>query len=140
MSVDFLDTNIFIYTLDETDDRKSGIARQLVHSALRSGSAIISFQVVQETLNTITRKLPVPATPGQAGVFLTGTLIPLWKVNPSRELYRRGLQIQAVYQFAFYDSLIVAAALEAGCRTLFSEDLQHGQVIERLAVKNPFIT
>ncbi len=138
MSVDFLDTNILIYTLDETDDRKSGIARQLVHSALRSGSAIISFQVVQETLNTITRKLPVPATPEQAGVFLTGTLVPLWKVNPSRELYRRGLHIQALYQFAFYDSLIVAAALEAGCRNLFSEDMQHGQIIEQLVIKNPF--
>ena len=95
--------------------------------------------MVQETLNIITRKLPVPATPEQASVFLAGTLIPLWKVNPSRGLYRRSLHIQAVYHFAYYDSLIVAAALEAGCRTLFSEDLQHGQVIERLEVKNPFI-
>ena len=139
MSADFLDSNVLVYLFDETDDRKSGIAGKLVHSALSTGSAIISFQVVQETLNVITRKLPVPATPEQAGVFLEGTLIPLWKVNPTRALYRRSLQIQARYRLAFYDALIVAAALEAGCRTLLSEDLQHGQTIERLAIKNPFM-
>lgn len=138
MSADFLDSNIFVYLFDDTDDRKRDIARKKVYRALRTGKAIISFQVVQETLNVITRKLPAPATPEQAGLFLAGTLAPLWKVNPSRALYRRALHLQAVYQLAFYDSLIVAAALEAGCRTLFTEDLQDGQVIERLAIKNPF--
>ncbi len=139
MSVNFFDTNVLIYLFDEENQRKSDIARNQVSRALRTGESIISFQVVQETLNVITKKLLVPATPDQANTFLTGTLIPLWKVNPNREFYRRGLSIQSRYQYSFYDSLIIAAALEAGCKTLYSEDLQHGQQIEQLTIHNPFM-
>jgi predicted nucleic acid-binding protein len=66
-------------------------------------------------------------------------LSPLLRIYPSILLYKRGLIIQSRYQFSFYDSLIIAAALEVGCTTLYSEDLQHGQQIEQLIVKNPFI-
>ena len=55
-------------------------------------------------------------------------------------LYHRGLDLQIRYRFSFYDSLIVAAALEAGCKTLYSEDLQHAQEIEGLTIANPFRT
>ncbi|ABA57949.1 PIN domain-containing protein [Nitrosococcus oceani] len=139
MSASFLDTNVLVYLFDEENQRKSDIAQERVSQALRTGESIISFQVVQETLNVITKKLLVPVTPEQADTFLTGTLVPLWKVNPSRELYRRGLNIQSRYQYSFYDSLIIAAALEAGCKTLYSEDLQQGQRIEQLTIKNPFM-
>ena len=54
-------------------------------------------------------------------------------------LYKRALDIQARYHFGFYDALIIAAALEAGCSRLYSEDLQHGQRIERLTIENPFL-
>jgi predicted nucleic acid-binding protein len=57
---------------------------------------------------------------------------------PSLRLYRRGLDIQACFGFSFYDSLIVAAALEFGCSRLYSEDLRHGQRIEGLIIENPF--
>ncbi len=53
-------------------------------------------------------------------------------------LYRSALQLQLRWRFSFYDSLIVAAALEAGCKRLLSEDLQHGQRIETLTIENPF--
>ena len=55
------------------------------------------------------------------------------------QIHRRGLQVAERYRFSFYDALIVAAALESRSTTLYSEDLQDGQVIDRvLAVKNPF--
>ena len=66
------------------------------------------------------------------------TLIPLWKVNPSIDLYRNAMSVQSRYGFSYYDSLIVSAALDAGCKTLYSEDMQHGQKIERLTIENPF--
>ena len=66
-------------------------------------------------------------------------LLPLWSVAPSAELYRRGLEIQSRYQYGFYDALIIAAALEASCTRLLSEDLQHGQKIENLTIENPFL-
>ena len=58
---------------------------------------------------------------------------------PSHALYRRALEIQARYRYGFYDSLIIAAALEAGCQRLLSEDMQHGQQIEHLRIVNPFL-
>lgn len=57
------------------------------------------------------------------------------------ETHDLGLQIAERYGFSIYDALIVAAALRAGCRTLYSEDLQDGQTIDgRLVVRNPFAT
>lgn len=139
MSVKFIDTNILIYVFDDVHQRKSDIAQNILSRALKTGDSIISYQVVQEILNVITKKLPKPATAEQADNLLNRVLAPLWKINPSRELYSRGIAIKARYQFSFYNSLIIAAALEAGCSKLYSEDLQHGQRIEQLVVIDPFM-
>ena len=133
---DFLDTNVFIYLFDETSSDKRRRAEFLVHRSLEDGSGCISYQVVQETLNVVTRKLG--ARPQSARLLLDDVLAPLWQVNPTRALYARGLHVHAQYGFSFYDSLIVAAALEAGCTRLCSEDLQHGQQVEHLTIHNPF--
>lgn len=138
MSAEFIDSNVFIYLFDETDPKKRGVAQRLVQTALNGGTTSISFQVVQETLNIITRKLKKPATPEQARRFLDNVLVPLWHVMPGHAPYQRGLDIQSRYRYSFYDALIIAAALEARCTRLYSEDLQHGQRIEGLVVENPF--
>ena len=137
MSVeDFIDTNVFVYLFDETDPDKRRRAEWLVRRCLESGTGCISYQVVQETLNVVTRKLG--ARPESARLLLDDVLAPLWRINPSRSLYSRGLRVRAQYGYSFYDSLIVAAALEAGCVRLYSEDLPNGQQIEQLTVQNPF--
>lgn len=133
---DFLDTNVFVYLFDETAPDKRARAEGLVHRSLEEGSGCISYQVVQETLNVVTRKLG--ARPASARLLLDDVLAPLWRVNPSRSLYARGLRLHAQFGFSFYDSLIVAAALEAGCRRLYSEDLHHGQRVDQLTIHNPF--
>ena len=139
MSVDnFIDTNVFIYLFDETSVEKSRTAEELIRQSLENGSGCISYQVVQETLNIVTRKLK--ASPEEARQLLDNILEPLWRVNPSRALYRRGLELQSRYKYGFYDSLIIAAALDAGCEALYTEDLQHGQQIEGLTIVNPFQT
>ena len=133
---DFLDTNVFVYLFDETAPDKRQRAEALVRRSLDEGSGCISYQVVQETLNVVTRKLG--ARPASARLLLDDVLVPLWRVNPSRSLYARGLRLHGQLGFSFYDSLIVAAALEAGCRRLYSEDLHHGQQVEQLTILNPF--
>ncbi|MGR8999378.1 MAG: PIN domain-containing protein [Gammaproteobacteria bacterium] len=138
MNGEFIDTNVFVYLFDETNDRKRTIADRIVKTALETRTARISHQVVQETLNVVTRKLPSPMTAENAQRFLVQVLAPLWQVMPSIALYRRSLDVQARYGFSFYDSLIIAAALESGCTRLYSEDLQHGQQIEGLTIENPF--
>lgn len=133
---DFLDTNVFVYLFDETAPDKRERAEGLVRRSLEEGSGCISYQVVQETLNVVTRKLG--ARPASARLLLDDVLAPLWRVNPSRSLYARGLRLHAQFGFSFYDSLIVAAALEAGCTRLYSEDLHHGQRVDQLTIQNPF--
>lgn len=134
----FFDSNILIYTFDDIALKKQQIAQGLVKKALHDGSGNISYQVAQEVLNVLTRKLPLLMNVEDATRYLAQTLEPLWSVQPSAELFLSGLSLQARYKFGFYDSLIVAAALSAGCMRLYTEDLQHGQQIEGLTIENPF--
>ena len=134
----FLDTNLFIYQLEARDDRKSAIADALIREGVATGNSCISYQVVQECLNIILRKAEVPLDASSARAYLDHVLTPLLQVPASAHLYHRGLNIHDRYRFGFYDSLIVAAALEAGCSRLLTEDLQDGQKIETLTVTNPF--
>ena len=138
MSDNFFDSNVLLYLFDNDAPHKRDTARRLVDRALEAEDSAISFQVVQETLNVIIGKIPVPPASDRAEEFLQDTLIPLWKVNPSIDLYRNAISVQSRYGFSYYDSLIVSAALDAGCKTLYSEDMQHGQKIERLTIENPF--
>jgi predicted nucleic acid-binding protein len=139
MIADFVDANVFIYLFDETDDRKRGISEKTLARALVEGSGVISYQVVQETLNVITTKLNVPASSSDAQRFLEKVLRPLWRIMPSENLFANAIAIQSRFRFAFYDALIIAAALEAGCSRLLTEDMQHGQRIEGLTIENPFL-
>lgn len=136
MSAEFLDSNVFIYLFDETDDHKRGVAERLVQRALAGGTGVISFQVVQETLNVMTRRLG--ASTQDARKFLDNVLLPLWRVAPSPALYASALDVRDRYGFGFYDALIVAAAIDHGCARLWSEDLQHGQRVVGVEVVNPF--
>ena len=133
---DFIDTNVLIYLFDETEGDKRELAERLVFRSLENGTGCISYQVVQETMNVVTRKLDAP--PESAQRLLDDILIPLWRTNPTPSLYRLGLGVHAGYGFSFYDSLIVAAAIEAGCERLYTEDLQHGQQVQGVTIQNPF--
>ena len=139
MSVDrFLDTNVFVYQLEGRDPRKAAIAQDLIRQGIESGNACISFQVVQECLNTALRKALVPLGDHDMRRYLESVLAPLFRVQPSLRLYHASLDMKSRYGFAYHDALIVAAALDAGCTTLYSEDLQDRQRIEGLMVVNPF--
>lgn len=139
MSVEaFIDTNIFVYHLDGSDTRKQAIADRLIRDALATGKACISYQVVQECLNTVLRKAQVGLNTEQARLYMEAVLLPLMQGAATAVLYHRALDVQLRYRFSFYDSLIVAAALTAGCTRLLSEDLQDGQRIESLVIENPF--
>jgi predicted nucleic acid-binding protein len=141
MSVEFfIDTNIFIYSLEGLDASKTATADRLITTGIATGNACISFQVVQECLNTAIRKAAVPLSTDAIKLYMTSVLKPLYTVHPSIKLYHDALDIQNRYRYSFYDSLIISAALVANCITLFSEDIQHGQQIGSLTIKNPFLS
>ena len=135
----FIDTNIFIYQLDSSDKHKHRIAESLIKDALATGNGCTSAQVAQECLNVALRKAAVPLTPDALRRYLEVVLGPLVQVTTTTHLLHRALDAQARWRFSFYDSLVVAGALTAGCRTLLTEDLQHGQRLDGLTVVNPFL-
>jgi predicted nucleic acid-binding protein len=131
----FIDTNLFIYQLEASDESKSATADRIICKGIETRNACISFQVVQECLNI---KAEVSLSTDEAKQYLDHVLAPLFRVPASLSLYRRALDLQTRYRYGFYDSLVIAAALDAGCTRLYSEDLQDGQRIEGLTVENPF--
>jgi predicted nucleic acid-binding protein len=140
MSVEcFIDTNLFIYQLEASDERKSATADRIISKGIEFRNACISFQVVQECLNTVLRKAEIPLSTDETKQYLDNVLAPLYRVSASISIYRRALDLQVRYRYGFYDSLIFAAALDAGCTRLYSEDLQDGQRIEGLTIENPFL-
>ena len=136
----FLDTNIFVYTFDSGVPKKKNRAQRLVEQALRNQEGCVSTQVLQEFLNVATNKFTTPLTFSDAQQYLHDVLAPLCTVFPSVDLYRQTLVLQRELGYSFYDSLIIGGALQAGCDTLYSEDLQHAQHIRGLQILNPFLS
>jgi predicted nucleic acid-binding protein len=134
----FLDTNILIYVIDPEDPRKQASARQLLSWGLESELAVISYQVVQEWMHFCLRRAKSKLAPAEASSILDRLLMPLWSVQSSPVLVESALSLHLRYQFSWYDSLIVAAALKANCKTLYSEDLKDGLRVNDLTIKNPF--
>lgn len=134
----FIDTNVFVYSFDTSNQTKQQKANELIKKALHDHVGIISSQVVQEFINVSTRKFSTPMSIQDSEKYLKQVLSPLCQVFTSIDLYFKALDVMDRWQFSFYDSLIISAALQADCQTLYSEDLQHNQKIQTLTIVNPF--
>lgn len=131
----FVDSNIFIYAKIKSQDSEKHIGAQ---SLLRSldKQVIISVQVLNEFYNTLDRI-------GVDDATIQGFLKQIMKSTTTQSINKSTIELcwdmRNVYHYSYYDSLILASAFEAGCAILYSEDMQHGQVIEKkLKIVNPF--
>ncbi len=134
----FLDTNIFVYAQDSSDLKKQKIANNLIRDALVSGQGVISSQVVQEFCNVASTKYEHTIEINDLKEYLRVTLSRLWRHVPSLDFYYRAAELFDRDTLGFYDVLIVQAALDLGCRKLYSEDLQDGRRFGELVIVNPF--
>ena len=134
----FLDTNVFVYLFDPTAPFKARKAARLVRDAVDTGKGIVSYQVVQEFFNVAFRRFAQPMNTAEAEQYLITVFRPLLAIHSSPALYVDALRITGKHRLPWYDSIIVASALEGQCETLYSEDLQHGRKIEGLRIENPF--
>lgn len=135
----FLDTNIFVYSFDGSAPKKAQRAAQLIRQAIQTRSGIVSYQVVQEFFSVALRRFTEPMTFIDAEQYLSTTFRPLLAAHSSHALYGEALRIGAKFKLSWYDSLIVASAIEGQCDVLYSEDLQHGQQFGKLRIANPFL-
>ena len=128
----FFDSSVLLYLLG-SDEKKAARVEQLL-----LGRGSVNVQVLNEIAAVALRKRALSIA--EVREFLD-MLRQYCSSHPiSVDTHEHGLDICERYGFSVYDSMIVAAALQAGCRTLYSEDLQHSQVIEKLlTVTNPFV-
>lgn len=134
----FLDTNIFVYSFDASEKNKQLQAQELIKTGLSTGNGHISFQVIQEFFNVATKKFAVPMSLLSSKEYLEKIFMQFEIVYPDGAYVKTGLDLAATTGYSLYDSLIIAAALKAGCDTLYTEDLQNGQKVQNLIIANPF--
>jgi predicted nucleic acid-binding protein len=135
----FLDTNIAIYCFDDTAPLKQSRAKDLLAHGASSGMGVVSYQVLQEFCNVASASRRLALSAEQTMAFASLLLAPMNQVEPSLALLTSALKIKADAGYSFYDSLIVAAAAQTGCNILYTEDMQHGQLVAGLRIVNPFL-
>jgi predicted nucleic acid-binding protein len=126
----FFDSNVLVY-LTDTESGKAGRTEDLL-----AEGGVISVQVMNEFANVALRKVRLSWS--ETRDFLDTFRATLEIVPLTLETHERGLSLAEQYQLNVYDGMIVAAALIAGCATLYSEDMQDGMVIDGLTVRNPY--
>ncbi len=133
----FLDTNVLLYAFDVESEGKHPTARKTVEDLWRSGTGILSTQVLQEFYVNVTKKIARPVPPRAAKDIVLDFL--KWKVvvNDGASLIG-AIDIQVEYGYSFWDALIIQAAMDGGATLLLSEDLTDGQRIKDLTIRNPF--
>src|ERR1022692_382961 len=128
----FFDSNVLIYAMVSGDSRRER-AQQLV-----AEGGVISVQVLNEFVAVARRKMRMPWEDVIAALDEVRILFPS-PVSITLDTHEAALQIAQQCRFGIYDALIAASALEANCSTLYSEDFQDGQMIDKaLTIRNPF--
>jgi len=132
----FVDTNVFVYAIDDAEPAKRAIAERVLASD-QYGELVLSAQILGEFYVTVTRKLDgrISAVEALQGLNRL-SLYPI--VSIDAPLVRNAVEISRSSQISYWDGLVVAAAARAGCGLLLTEDLNDGQVIGSVRVENPF--
>ena len=133
----FVDTNILIFAHDRSAGDKHIQARDLIRTLWQSGEGCLSIQVLQEFYVNVTQKVAKPLTQDVAAQIIAD--LSVWQVyRPGLEDVLDTIRLQGRYQISFWDAMIVSSAIQLGCQTIWSEDLNPGQVYDSVAVTNPF--
>ncbi|MGH9156857.1 MAG: PIN domain-containing protein [Acidimicrobiales bacterium] len=136
--MDFVDTNVLLYAYDASSAGRHQRARDLVGGLGRSRQGAISVQVLQEFyVNAVTR-IAVPLTPEGARRRLRA--FRRWPIHaPLADDVVAATVISEDNKLSFWDAMILRSAAEMGCRRLWTEDLNHGQVVAGVRIANPFM-
>jgi predicted nucleic acid-binding protein len=133
----FVDTNILIYAHDLSAGQKHSQAKALIQELWQSREGCLSIQVLQEFYVNITQKVANPLPSEKAAQILAD--LSVWQIHsPTVEDVLTAIRLQSRYDISFWDAMIIASALRSGCQTLWSEDLNVGQVYDQVTVLSPF--
>jgi predicted nucleic acid-binding protein len=136
-NLQFVDTNVLIYAHDRSAEDKYQKAGELVRGLWKSGEGCLSIQVLQEFYVNVTQKVAKPLTPEAAAQIIAD--LSVWQMHrPGVEDVLDAIRLQHRYQVSFWDAMIIASALQLGCQTIWSEDLNPGQAYDQVKVLSPF--
>lgn len=130
----FLDSNLWIYAYDNRDPSKQNITRQLILQ--NADHIVISTQILGEIYHVLTRKKLQP--PNQIAAIMQDLMDNFQPIAIDVAQVRKAIALQSITRYSYWDSLVVATAITAGCLTLYSEDLQHQRRLDNLTILNPF--
>lgn len=134
---EFVDANVLVYAFDASALEKHLAARRLLERLWESGTGCLSVQVLQEFFVTVTRKVATPLTVDDAKARIRE--FTAWRVfAPSAEDVLAAIELHAQAKIGFWDALIALAAAESGCDVLWTEDLNDGQLLRGVRIRNPF--
>jgi predicted nucleic acid-binding protein len=135
-----VDTNVLVYAVDTSEPDKSERALEVLGDLRASGEPlVVVWQIAAEFLACLRRwENSGRITRAQVEAYLTQFIEPLPIVLPTRDLLRRSLDLSRRYSLSHWDSLLIAACIDAGIRTLYSEDMQSGVTYESVTVVDPF--
>ena len=131
----FVDTNVLVYADDRADPGKQAVARELIRAAFHHGTGNLSIQVLNEFFAVATKKLGLSAANVRRRIEIYATL---QVFRPAVADLLGAIDLHRLHQLSIWDALIVRSALASGCRVLYTEDLQHGQIFDGLEVIDPF--
>lgn len=132
----FFDTNVLAYAQDHDVPDKRERSRQLIAEVVAAGTGVVSTQVLQEFYVTATRKMSVAPLAAKR-VLQSFTIFEIVQISPA--LIEKAIERSVLSQLSFRDALIVSAAASSGCTTIYSEDLNAGEVIDGVRIVNPFV-
>lgn len=137
--MEFIDTNILLYAYDTSAGDRHTMAHSLVSTLGRTRTGALSVQVLQEFYVNAVGKIARPLTPTEGRDRLR--ILARWTVHaPGADDIIAATRIADEHQLSFWDAMIVRSAVALGCRTLWTEDLNDGQVVEGVRITNPFAT
>ncbi len=134
----FVDTNVLIYAHDQDAGYKRDRAATILRELWNTRTGVLSIQVLQEFFVNVTRKIPQPLSLATARELVGA--YGAWQVETATVptlLYAS--EIQERHELSFWDAMILATAVTGGAEMLISEDMSHGQVIDGVQIRNPFL-
>ncbi|HEY6346976.1 MAG TPA: PIN domain-containing protein [Bryobacteraceae bacterium] len=136
-SAEFVDANVLVYAFDASAGPKKIGAERLLERLWNAGTGCLSVQVLQEFFVTVTRKTPQPLSIDDAADRVREFAV--WRVfAPTAEDVLGAIALQKEARLSFWDAMVVEAAARLGCDVLWTEDLNDGQILQGVRIRNPF--
>ncbi|TDI26214.1 MAG: PIN domain-containing protein [Acidobacteria bacterium] len=135
---EFVDSNVLVYAFDPSAETKHAAAQRLLEGLWERETGCLSVQILQEFFVAVTRKVPRPLSIDAAADRIRELAV--WKVfAPTADDVLVAIALQKKARLSFWDAMVIHAAAESSCDVLWTEDLNDGQVLRGVHIRNPFL-